>query len=76
MTTATYRKLKKEIKKELLEELGLKIGDKIAVDMDKGKKAFVFQPSKKISKKEARIAELTLSFVEKYRKDLESLARK
>lgn len=64
------------IPKKSLEELGLRIGDRVVVDVDKKRKAFVVQPSKKISKKEVRIAELTVNFIEKYRNDLESLARK
>ncbi|MBI2635434.1 MAG: AbrB/MazE/SpoVT family DNA-binding domain-containing protein [Parcubacteria group bacterium] len=64
------------IPKKSLEELGLKVGDRVAVEVDKKRKAVIVQPTKKLSVREGRVAELTLNFIDRYRKDLETLARK
>ena len=64
------------IPKKSLEELGLKIGDRITVDIDKNRKIVSIKAAEKLSKEDAKIAKLALSFVNKYRKDLEALARK
>ncbi len=64
------------IPKKSLEELGLKIGDRVIIELDKKRKAVIVQPTKKLSAREARIAELTLNFIDRYRKDLEALAKK
>lgn len=69
------------IPKASLKELGLKIGDKVFVNINHSESAIVF--SKKpiqnisfISKRDTEIMRWTKNFIEKYRKDLESLAKK
>ena len=62
------------IPKKSLAELGLKIGDNVIVIV--GKKSVVIRPQKVFSKRESRIAELTLNFVNRYRKDLINLSKK
>ena len=64
------------IPKKSLEELGLKIGDRITIDIDKNKKIVSIKAAEQLSKEDAKIAKLTLNFVNRYRKDLEALARK
>ena len=64
------------IPKGSLEDLGLKIGDEVTVEIDKKKRSMLIQPEQKISAKQKRIAELTQSFIDRYRKDLEELAKK
>jgi len=64
------------IPKKSLEELGLKIGDNIVVEVDKNKRVVLIKPVVKVSAQETRIARLTMNFIERYRKDLESLSRK
>lgn len=64
------------IPKKSLEELGLKIGDEVIVETDIKKGSFTIRSKTKLSKKDKRVAELTLDFVERYRSDLEALARK
>lgn len=56
------------IPKKSLKELGLRPGDRIKVEK--------VSPSTKLSKHQQKIAELTLDFIDRYRKDLEALARK
>ena len=64
------------IPKASLEELGLKIGDQVKVEVDKNKKIVSIQPITKLSPQDERVAKLTLRFIERYRKDLEELARR
>jgi len=64
------------IPKKSLEELGLKPGDEVIVELDRKSKAVSIRPSQKMTKRQERIAELTLSFINHYRKDLEALAKK
>jgi antitoxin component of MazEF toxin-antitoxin module len=64
------------IPKDSLKELGLKIGDKVSVEVDKNRRVVSVRPVSRISKRQDRIAKLTLDFVDKYRSDLEELARK
>ncbi len=59
-----------------LKELGIKIGDRVKLRIDKNRRTVFIQPVDKISKRQERIAKLTLDFIEKYRSDLESLARR
>lgn len=65
MTTATYRKLKREIKKELLEELGLEIGKK--------SKTVIVKPLIGVDRE---LIYWTKKFVDKYRPALKALAKK
>lgn len=64
------------IPKASLEELGLKIGDQVKVHVDKNKKIVSIQPITKLSPQDEKVAKLTLRFIERYRKDLEELARR
>jgi len=64
------------IPKNSLEELGLKIGDKISVEVDKEHKGVFIHRFEEISKQDAKIAKLTLDFINRYRSDLEALAKK
>ena len=64
------------IPKKSLEELGLKPGDEVIVELDRKSKAVSIRPSQKMTKRQERIAELTLNFINRYRKDLEALAKK
>lgn len=64
------------IPKRALEELGFKIGDRVAVEIDKGRKVFSIKRLNKLSKEDAKIARLTLNFINRYRRDLETLAKK
>jgi len=64
------------IPKKSLEELRLKIGDRISIEVEKDKRRVIIQPKEELSKKDLKIAELTLDFINRYRKDLEALARK
>ncbi|MBI2515196.1 AbrB/MazE/SpoVT family DNA-binding domain-containing protein [Candidatus Wolfebacteria bacterium] len=62
------------IPKKSLKELGLKIGDWVSVVV--GARSVVIRPHSNFSKSENKIAELTLNFVNRYRKDLENLSKK
>ncbi|MBI3627643.1 MAG: AbrB/MazE/SpoVT family DNA-binding domain-containing protein [Candidatus Sungbacteria bacterium] len=64
------------IPKKSLKELGLKIGDEVQVDVDQRRKLVSITPAQNLSKEDSKIAKLTLAFIERYRKDLESLADK
>ena len=64
------------IPKQSLKELGLKIGDKVTVDIDRARKTVSIQPTKKLSREDVKIAKLTLNFIQRYRTDLERLAQK
>lgn len=62
------------LSKASLEELGLKIGDRVIVEVNK--KSVIIKPQKQLSKEDQKIARLTLNFINRYRKDLEALAKK
>ena len=64
------------IPKKSLEELGLKIVDEVVVDVRPQEKRVVIEPLQSLSKSDRKIAELTLNFINRYRKDLEALANK
>jgi len=64
------------IPKKSLEKLGLKIGDHITLDVDIKKRAAIVKPVINLSGEDLKIAGLTLDFVNRYREDLESLAKK
>ncbi|TSC75579.1 MAG: Uncharacterized protein G01um101430_421 [Parcubacteria group bacterium Gr01-1014_30] len=64
------------IPKEYLGELGLKPGDEVSVEFDRKKLKFSVGLSKAAARRQRRIAELTLNFINRYRKDLEALAKK
>jgi len=64
------------IPKKSLEELGLKPGDKVSVEINKKTKSVVIKPHGRISDEDAKVARLTMDFINRYRKDLEILSRK
>ena len=64
------------IPKNILEEMHLKAGDQVTVEYDKGKTSLVVKPENQSTARQKRIAELTSDFIERYRKDLEELAKK
>ena len=64
------------IPKKSLEELGLKIGDKVSVEVDKKHGGVFIRRFEEMSKEDKKIAKLTLDFINRYRSDLEALAKK
>ena len=64
------------ISKETLRELGLKVGDRVNVRMDKKRRIVSFSSESKISTQDEKIAKLTMDFINRYRNDLEALARR
>lgn len=64
------------IPKDILKELGVRIGDRIVLRFNKAKRAVVIEAQKETSQEDQKIARLTLNFINRYRKDLEALARK
>lgn len=64
------------IPKKSLKELGLAIGDEVSVEVNKKGKKVTVKPKVTLSKDDAKIAELTLDFIKRYKKDLKALARK
>ena len=64
------------IPKKSLKELGLKIGDNVILEMDMTKRAVSIRPFIQMTKHQEKIARLTLDFINRYRKDLEALAKK
>lgn len=64
------------IPKKSLQDLDWRAGDTVQVDVDTAKGAVSIRASKKRPAREKKITELTLNFIERYREDLEALARK
>ena len=64
------------IPKKSLKDLGLKIGDEVVVEVDKAQKTVSIAPAKRPSREDEHVAELTMKFINRYKKDLEALARK
>lgn len=64
------------IPKKYLEEAGLKIGDQVRLDIDESSGAVTIKLRKPLSKRDAHIARLTWNFINRYRADLEVLAKK
>ncbi|MDO8521727.1 MAG: AbrB/MazE/SpoVT family DNA-binding domain-containing protein [bacterium] len=64
------------IPKRSLQELGLEIGDSVTVNVDTARKVVSFKSAKTESARGKEITELALNFVNRYRADLEALARK
>lgn len=60
--------------KHSMEELGVHIGDQVHVDVKN--ETVIVRAAKKRSPRDKKITDLTLNFIERYRKDLEALARK
>ncbi len=61
------------IPKKSLEELGLKIGDRVALSIDKKERRVIIEPSVVVDRE---LVTWTKQFIEKYRPALEALARK
>lgn len=64
------------IPKKSLAELGLKPGDRVSVSVDRRRQTVSIKPVGALSKADAKIVKLTLAFINRYRRDLEALARK
>ena len=63
------------IPKKSLEELGLKIGDDVILEIERKKRTVTIHPTKELSLQDKKIARLTADFINRYRKDLEALAK-
>ena len=61
------------IPKKSLEELGLKIGDRVNVEIDRKRLAVLIEPAKKVNRE---LLDWTREFVKRYRPALEALAKK
>ena len=61
------------IPKKSLEELGLKIGDRVSLDIDRVKKTVVIEP---IAKVDRDLLDWTKKFISRYRPALEALSKK
>lgn len=64
------------IPKKSIEELGLHPGDEVIVEVNRKNRSVFIRPSEKPSARQQKVAELTLNFIRRYRKDLEALAKK
>ena len=64
------------ISKKTLQEIGLRIGQKVEVNYDPQARRIVIEPVKRVPQVDPEIARLTLSFIRRYRSDLEELARR
>lgn len=63
------------IPKKLAQSMRIKAGDSVTLAEDTKLGGIRIRPVTVISDREQRIAELTMSFIERYRGDLEALAR-
>ncbi|KKW22702.1 MAG: hypothetical protein UY65_C0017G0004 [Parcubacteria group bacterium GW2011_GWA2_51_12] len=63
------------IPKKSLEELGLKIGDRVSVEIDEQHKVVSIKPAGRLSAADQKIAKLTANFMARYGKDLAALAK-
>jgi len=63
------------ISRETLQELGLGIGDPVRVEVDRRRNVFTVAPREELSGEDKKIARLTSQFIERYREDLEELAK-
>lgn len=61
------------IPKKLLEKLGLSVGDRVEVCADKQNRFLLIKP---VAKADKELIDWTMSFIERYRSDLEALAKK
>ncbi len=61
------------IPKKSLDELGLKAGDRVTVEIDKGGQTIKVRPAVKINRE---VIDWTEKFIAKYRSALEELAKK
>ena len=67
------------IPKKSLEELGIAIGEKVNLLVDEREGTVIIRPQRSLSvstkERYERIARLTLNFIDRYRSDLEALAK-
>jgi len=61
------------IPKKSLEKLGLKIGDRVTLDIDRGQKAVIVKP---LASPDKKMMDWTNKFISKYHLALEELAKK
>lgn len=64
------------IPKKSLDELGLKIGDRVSVQINRKKLTVLIEPVKKTEKADAELLKWTQKFIKRYRPALEALAKK
>jgi antitoxin component of MazEF toxin-antitoxin module len=66
------------IPKSALKELNMKAGDEVYVEADVVSGSLLYTPVKKnkMTYRQSRIANITLAFINRYRKDLEALKDK
>jgi len=62
------------IPKKSVEEMGIKAGDLLDIKTTKNK--IIIKPKSSLSDKDRKIAQLTADFINRYREDLKSLAKK
>ena len=62
------------IPKKSAEEIGLKAGD--LLDVKTSRRGITIKPKQALSKDDQKIAQLTLGFINRYRKDLERLSKR
>ena len=63
------------IPKKTLDELGLKIGDSVSVTVDVERRVVSIQPGNAQSAHRDKITKLTADFIDRYREDMEALAK-
>lgn len=64
------------IPKKSLKELGLRVGDRVVVDVNPEKQSVTISAAKKKNSERDRVARLTIQFIKRYRRDLEALANR
>ena len=64
------------IPKKSLKELGLKIGDQVTVRVDAKRGEVTIKQTPQTLKRAEHITKLTLDFIDRYRADLNALAKK
>lgn len=63
--------------KDTLAKLGLRVGDRVEVDLEKKRKEIIITPLKpEFSETDARVGKIALGIINRYRKDFENLAHK
>ncbi len=62
------------IPKAIMEKLGIHIGDRVTIGVNEKTGSMAIRPADQLSVADKRIAKLTAGFIERYRKDLETLA--
>ncbi len=64
------------IPREMLKDLQIKVGDSVALEVNKDRTVKIKPTSGRTPNRNERIAKLTLDFIDRYRNDLEALAKK